>query len=192
METAVQATPNWKSSLELVGYLCPAVLYRYDQTLRDKEFERKGAVVGIQSTKLPTNLLRNQPINWAQNHSNQMKSNISINQSIVCWSQQCWDDLLRSAVEMICWDQLSRSLVEIFWSTVEIICLDQLLKICVATNCWDYLVRSAAEVMCCDQLLGYLLSLSVKIRRWDSLLNCWDYLYRWWPVCENNKKKQCE
>ena len=68
-----------------------------------------------------------------------------------------------------------RSIVEMFCSTVEIICLDQLLKLSAETNCWDYLMRSAVEVICCDRSLKYLFNLSVEIS--CSLLNCWDCLF---------------
>ena len=49
-----------------------------------------------------------------------------------------------------------RATVKILCSTVEIVYLDDLLKLCVDNIRWDYLLRSAVEIICCPQLVERL------------------------------------
>ena len=92
---------------------------------------------------------------------------------------------MRTAVEIMCLDQLLK--IDSLRLSVEICCWNHLLESTVEIICWVHLLRSAVEINCWNQLLR----LSVEFICWDQLLRydlfnyqlrsafeiiCWDQL----------------
>ena len=107
----------------------------------------------------------------------------------ICNRQKVGMGFLRKAKNLcICWVYLLRSLVKILCSTVEIVYLGHLLRLCVDNIRWDYLLRTAVEIICWNHLVrlsveficwDQLLRLSSQLLRFSAQISCWSYVVIW-------------